>query len=154
MSWAVATTIPNHEGLAARDLSSAEVETFAPRYRRHCSAPVTYLFPGYLFVRPIVDWGCVLRARGVRGVLGLDGAAGVAQLVPEHEMDRVMEQLDADGILTDRDPFYPGARVRSRVLDWLGVVEGERSTDMFAVRFEAMGRVVRATASRADLVLA
>lgn len=154
MSWAVATTIPSHEGIAARELAGVSVETFAPRYRRHVTAPTQLLIPGYLFVRPVIDWSVVLRARGVRGVLGLDGPEGEALLVREHEMARLTDQLDADGVLTDRDPFGPGARVRSRVLDWLGVVEGIHSTNRFAVRFEAMGRFVRATASRADLVLA
>jgi transcription antitermination factor NusG len=154
MSWAVATTVPSCEGIASRELAALGAETFAPRYRRHASAPTQLLIPGYVFVRPVACWSAVLGARGVRGVLGLDGPEGEALLVREYEMARLTDQLDADGILTDRDPFGPGARVRSRVLDWLGVVEGIHSTNRFAVRFEAMGRFVRATASRADLVLA
>lgn len=154
MSWAVATIIPSHEGIAARELTSAEIETFAPRYRRHLSSPTQLLIPGYLFVRPVIDWSRVLRARGVRGVLGLDGPEGEALLVRECEMARLTDQLDADGILTDRDPFGPGARVRSRALDWLGVIEAVQSTNRFVVEFAAMGRSLRATANRADLVLA
>lgn len=154
MNWAVATTIPNYEGIATRDLASRMVETFAPRYRRHRTAPTQMLIPGYLFVRPVACWSDVLGAKGVRSVLGLDGPEGEALLVRECEMARLTDQLDADGILTDRDPFGPGARVRSRALDWLGVIEAVQSTNRFVVEFAAMGRSLRATANRADLVLA
>lgn len=155
MSWAVATVVPTLSLSASRDLRRLDVETLAPRHRVNRWAPPRSMFPGYLFVRPVLSWSVVLRVRGVLGVLGLD--SGRACLVREHEMQRIFDAMDEDGVVTDAeqpDPFSVGAAVRSRLLDWLGAITEVVSPDHYRVDCRAMGRVIRVDASRADLVLA
>lgn len=139
MNWLVASTQPNCEGVAARDLALVGVESVAPRYRDHLLQP-RLLFPGYLFVLAALELARTVapRARGVARVIG--------------EMTHA--QLEPWLSYQPEDEFYPGRSVQLRRLGEVhGMVDGYGADDRIRVLYRMLGREVRSEFERVDLVL-
>lgn len=118
-AWHVLQTAPHRELHVSRQLAAYGLESYVPEFprsgrtkpgsvrdRRH-----SWVFPGYVFIRPPRDvkgWELIRWAPGVRRVLEHDGAPGViSDLVVRHLQRRIAEMdLQPRG-----SRFEPGERV-------------------------------------------
>ena len=150
MDWAVATTAPNSEHLAAEHLRRRGVVSYTPRYcnqrilrGRYVETPRP-LFPGYLFVE------AEHVSTDVRGITGTIGrlSRSIVDFWRAQECDTGFVKLP--------NPFEVGVavRVRRRHHELVGKCDGMDDKQRVWVLLSLLGRTVRHRFERADLILA
>ena len=138
--WAVVTTQPCREGIAERELGRQGIVACVPRYL-DMYRKIRLLFPGYLFAQG--GDGPILRTRGITDVIGRLAHAELARWITP------------TGVVEMDDPLRPGIGVRlPRLHDLSGMTDGMDGDDRIWVLLGLLGRQVRASFRRADLVLA
>jgi transcriptional antiterminator RfaH len=115
-AWYALHTKPNHEALAARELTRRGVSVFFPQYteRRRVGARLRVLFPSYLFVHVDLAAVGISWLRWTPGLCGVVSFGGVPAQVPAAAIALVQKQLarlEAAGGFA-RARFQPGERVR------------------------------------------
>lgn len=155
MNWAVATTKPNHESIAARGLDRLGVTNYTPRCRTQLSDQDRPLFPGYLFVAAGQVWRSVLGTCGITGVLGLRGDAP-ARLIADDLIQEIRDR-EVHGLVVLPEKIGQGDRVcvdSGRLFGHEGLCVGMDGRDRVWILLRVMERVVKFSFKRADLVLA
>jgi transcription antitermination factor NusG len=158
--WFVVTVKPQHEATVAEAFDRRDIEQFSPMYescrphkradRRAVSQP---LFPGYVFCRfERSARTMVLQTPGVTSIVGF---GGIAQPVPEEEVERVRAMV-ASGV-----PVLPHAYIEEgdRVRIEAGPLRGLEGTVMrtcddyrLVVSVTFLRRSVSASVDRAFVV--
>jgi transcriptional antiterminator RfaH len=117
--WHVLHTAPHGESSLEKYLSIEGIVTYAPRFP---SAAGTHpgsvrdrrprwVFPGYLFIKPPVDfarWDAIRWAPGVRRLLQMDGAPA---LIEDSIIDHLRHRLAERQLTASRPTFKAGERV-------------------------------------------
>jgi transcription antitermination factor NusG len=117
------------------------------------STKVVPLFVGYVFIRIIDRWRCILGTQGVIGLIRADDAPAV---VREDEIDRIRGQETRDGtIVLPLTRFQPGEKVRvtrGPLRDQVSVVHaGMTARQRVAVMFMMFEREIEIELAERDL---
>ena len=133
LGWYVVRTHARQEDRAAGNISSYNVETFAPRFSQvrynEFSGKPTYLlkplFPSYIFARFRTDetFHKIRYTRGVRGVLSFNDRPA---RVDDDMIVLLRSRLNSDGLVKMNDDLKPGDEVvikEGLFKDFTGVFE-------------------------------
>ncbi len=145
MSWFVAMTKPNHEGIAAVNLQRQGFDYYYPRYlhKRPGKASLERpLFPRYIFVKLEAVWHSLCGTRGISYLLM--GDAG-PQLLPDSVIETIQLREDKSGLyqLVAPPRFRKGQRVKSQEGPLAGLLlcyEGQSAHDRVKVLADILGR--------------
>lgn len=138
--WYVAKTKPRREVAASVMLAQRDVEVYVPRTRASRRADPTaerdeLLFPGYVFVRMVLNSNQWLRARSAPGIAYFLGDGDGPTALPDDLIDAIREGVDLSEGLVVRSPFKRGEAVVIKH----GPFEGMEA--IFDGRLTARGRV-------------
>lgn len=145
MSWFVAMTKPNHEGIAAANLQRQGFHWYYPRYSHKkpgLAAVVRPLFPRYMFVKLETVWHSL---RGTRGISYLLMGEHGPQLLPDTVIDTIQMREDKNGLYQLIAPprFAKGAKVKTQEGPLAGLLlfyEGMSTHDRVKVLADLLGR--------------
>jgi transcriptional antiterminator RfaH len=155
--WAVAQIQPQRERLALHCLTLAGFETYFPRLRqvhRHNGRKVKRqppLFPGYLFVRVVLQWRAAHWGPGLVGLI-MDG--GHPARVPDAVIAGIRARERGGLVELPRRPLVPGDRVQilqGPLAGQIGLFAGMRAHERVAVLLEILGGRQRVTMARGDV---
>ena len=159
MAWCVCMTKPNHEAIAAANLSRQGFNYYYPRFllKKPGAAPVVRpLFPRYMFVFIDQVWRSLGGTRGISYVLM--GETG-PQLVPDKVVHQIKGREDKNGLyqLVAPPRFQPGNTVKTDQGPLAGlplIYEGTASHDRVRVLANLLGRACVITVEEKFLIAA
>lgn len=167
MTWIVAMTKPNCEGIAAIHLERQAFEPYFPRFLQTHSPKdpavklktpqIRALFPRYIFIRITDAWYSILGTRGISRVLMGDVGP---QIVSEIEIARMKSNEGKDGLLRlpTQPKFDPGTPVKATEGPFVGlplIYENMTANERCTVLLSNMlGRVVRTEMDEKSLIAA
>ncbi len=145
MSWFVAMTKPNHEGIAAVNLQRQGFVFYYPRYAHKkpgLAAVIRPLFPRYMFVKLEQVWHSLNGTRGISYLLMGDSGP---QLLPDTVVEAIQAREDKNGLYQLIAPprFHKGSKVKSQEGPLAGLLllyEGMSTHDRVKVLAELLGR--------------
>lgn len=146
MSWFVAMTKPNHEGIAAANLQRQGFVWYYPRYlhKRPGSEPlIRPLFPRYIFIKLEQVWHSL---HGTRGISYLLMAGNGPQLLPDAVIGAIRQREDKTGLyqLVAPPRFHKGQKVKTQEGPLAGLsllYEGMAAHDRVKVLADLLGRL-------------
>jgi transcription antitermination factor NusG len=158
MSWIVAMTKPNFEGLASERLAQQGFVSYCPRYlQKRPGLPDRHapLFPRYLFVLIDQAWYCITGTRGISKVLlGNDGPA----ILPTSVIDDLKRREIKGLVQLGKMPKYqPGQRVKAKsgpLQDHLLIYDDMTSHDRVRVLVNLLGRACKVELEEKTLIAA
>jgi transcription termination/antitermination protein NusG len=154
MYWAAAQIRASERTRVLWRIERQGFEHYLPMCRpTRRSLRVQPLFVGYVFIRIIDRWRCLL---GTQGVIGLIRSGDSPAVVREEEIDRIKAQEARDGtIILPLTRFQPGEKVRvlrGPLHDQIGVVHaGMTARQRVAVLFSMFEREVQVELAERDL---
>jgi transcriptional antiterminator RfaH len=150
--WAVVQTLVRSEDRANHHVERQGFETFLPRMIEVSQVSgrrverESKMFPGYLFVRVVDQWRCLLGTIGVCDVIRFgEGPA----LLRDEVVAELRERADRDGLVRVAPPaarFAVGQRVRvveGPFTGLMGCVELNLAHDRVRVMLDMFRRAVR-----------
>jgi transcriptional antiterminator RfaH len=145
MSWFVAMTKPNHEGIAAVNLQRQGFTWYYPRYAHKkpgAAAVIRPLFPRYIFVKLEQVWHSLCGTRGISYLLMADSGP---QLLPDQVIETIQAREDKTGLyqLVAPPRFRKGTKVKTQEGPLAGLLlcyEGQSVHDRVKVLAELLGR--------------
>jgi transcriptional antiterminator RfaH len=145
MSWLVAMTRPNHEGIASLHLARQGFTWYYPRYahkRPGLATIIRPLFPRYMFIRLEQVWHSLHGTRGLsRLLMGENGP----QLLSDGAVEGIQAREDKHGLyqLVAPPRFRKGSKVKCQQGPLAGLsllYEGMAAHDRVKVLAELLGR--------------
>jgi transcription antitermination factor NusG len=145
MTWFVAMTKPNHEGIAATNLQRQGFDYYYPRYlqKKPNKTPIVKpLFPRYMFIRLQQVWHSLQGTRGISCLLM--GETG-PQLLADRVIAAIQAREDKHGYYQLIAPprFQRGSKVKAEAGPFQGLpllYEGMSTHDRVHCLVQLMGR--------------
>lgn len=146
MPWVVAMCRPNHEAIAAVNLSRQGYVNYCPRFAtKQVNKPtiIRPLFPRYIFIFIDKFWSSILGTRGISRLLIADNGPAT---IPTQVIDE-LKSREVHGLvsLTTPPKFSPGDHVKTDsgpLVGHLLIYEGQSAHDRVRVLAELLGRKV------------
>ena len=153
--WTAAQIKSDQVKRAVWHIERQQFEVYLPLCRTsRRSTRVVPLFVGYVFVRVIDRWHCL---NGTYGVIRVVCSGGVPAVVREHEITRMRDQADKNGVIVlPLTKFQAGEKVRvlrGPLRDHVGVIHaGMTAKQRVAVLFQMLGRETQIDIRENDLI--
>lgn len=150
-TWVVACTKPQHEFIAARNVSRQGCEYYLPRFYDRQSRRVRVLFPSYIFVKLLNErFHFLFSTAGVTRLLTSTG--GLPSPVPLAVIDSI-QMMEREGLvhLPDRDEFTVGQSVvvtHGPFKSQIGIYQGMNGRDRVTVLLSLFGHRSKINCSR------
>ena len=150
MPWMVVRTEPQREQLVQNQIRGlCGRETYLPRFRDWRTGKIKSLYPNYLFVDHVTEWGFLHSVFGAISPIFVDGAPG---LVDDEHVDDLQAQEDSEGlILIDVNIGHPVTVTHGEMIGWSGIYYGMSDHDRCSVLFNIIGQPVTRIVSTKDI---
>jgi transcription antitermination factor NusG len=108
--WIVARTKPRQEAYAAENVARQGYDNYLPYCIDQQTRKVAVLFPGYLFVRAVIQWTWLKSTYGIIDIVY--GSGGTPANLSNAAVEEIRQRQGNDGMVSLAERFRRGQTVR------------------------------------------